>query len=47
MLVRLDLALITEVAGRAVTGEVVSLMGGGGEGIRSLGCLKILLRSQV
>lgn len=55
MLVRLDLALmteaagrmVTEAAGRMVTGEVVGLVEEDREGIRLLGCLKILLRSQV
>ena len=44
---RLDLALITEAAGRMVTGEAAGLAEEDREDIRSLGCLKILLRSQV
>jgi len=56
MLVRLDLALMTEAAGRMAAGvaamaAVVTVVVGvagrvvaGSEGIRPLGCLKILLR---
>ena len=49
MLMRLALVLITEAAGRmvAVAGAVVSLMEEASEGTRPLGCLKILLGSQL
>ena len=47
MLMRLDLAPMTEAVGRMVAGEAAGLAEEDREGIRSLGCLKILLRSQV
>ena len=47
MLMRLDLVLKTEAAGRMATGEAAVLAEEDREGIRALGCLNILLRSQV
>jgi hypothetical protein len=44
---RLDLALMTEAAGRMVAGEAAGLAEENREGIRSFGCLRVLLRSQV